>query len=137
MAQEPPYGGDDDAWTLAQAAALRLRGEQGGRVGIDWKTVAEEIGGWARTRAMRLNLLKLEFAPASEPRAGWQDSVDELRIRVPRILNDSPSLRRRLPELLVDAWTDGRKLAIYGLARDGVDGGRGPTGSPLFLGADP
>jgi hypothetical protein len=37
--------------------------------------------------------MKLEASPASEPRAGWQETIAQQRGNIDRLLADSPSLR--------------------------------------------
>jgi hypothetical protein len=84
------------------------------------------------------HLLKLEHSPAADLRRHWILSVVEHRSRAQKILKRSGAIRRRLPELLPDAWDEGRKLASKALELfDGLDPTCLPTGLPLQAGPDP
>ena len=110
------YETDLVIWADRQADLLRRMGA-GERVNdqVDWENVAEEIEALARSdrRALRnrvrtilVHLIKLLASPATEPRAGWIETVYEQRSAIAELLDDSPSLRpllapaitRELPE---------------------------------------
>nr|WP_294517205.1 DUF29 domain-containing protein [uncultured Rhodopila sp.] len=109
---------DFGAWPMGQAAALRavrdavLNGADGSAEllpAIDWENLAEEIEGWARRDRRELasrlaliveHLAKVEFSSLAEPRAGWITTVRRERGDLADILEDSPSLRREVPDLL-------------------------------------
>nr|WP_294504336.1 DUF29 domain-containing protein [uncultured Rhodopila sp.] len=112
------YEQDFDAWAMGQAAALRavhdaiLNGADGSAEllrAIDWENLAEEIEGLARRDRRELasrlaliveHLARLEFSSATEPRAGWVTTVRRERGDIADILEDSPSLRHEVPDLL-------------------------------------
>ena len=79
------------------------------------------------------HLLKLEHSPAEDPRTGWIDTVVRCRDDVSRILDDSPSLWRRLPERWLKEYGIARRGATRGSARDGIDTTRIPVDPPYTL----
>ncbi|HRJ60288.1 MAG TPA: DUF29 domain-containing protein [Azospirillaceae bacterium] len=124
-----PISYDEDVylWSVEQAAALRQAAASGSNLPVDWENVAEEIESVGRSELHALesalmrvieHLLKLEYSPAIDPRAGWRSSVLKHRIRAAAELEDSPSLRGRLRSARV--YRDGVKLAVDGLRRDGI-----------------
>ncbi len=138
--QHPGYEEDFFAWTqdqgrrLRDAAALRVNAP------IDWENVAEEIESMGRSELsavesalMRIleHLLKLEFSPAADPRAGWEDSVVEHRLRIEKDLMDSPSLSGKLD--FTWAYRAGRIKAAQGLKRDGIAATALPEACPYTL----
>lgn len=113
------YESDFAAWALTQAARLREASGQGWNIPIDWEGVAEEIEGLARrdelqlpTRLTRIieQILKLQCTVADAPSRGWRNTILEQRIRVAALLEQSPSLRRKLPEVLPKADRDAVRL---------------------------
>jgi hypothetical protein len=108
---------DDDlaAWSEQQEALLRA-----GRLGaVDLEHVAEEIESVGaserrevRRRLARLlqHLLKWRLQPAGRGRS-WLGTIRTQRMELAVTLDESPSLRRRLPEALGTA---------YALAREGA-----------------
>lgn len=124
-----PISYDEDVylWSVEQAAALRQAAASGSNLPVDWENVAEEIESVGRSELRALesalmrvieHLLKLEWSPASDPRAGWRTSVLKHRIIAAAELEDSPSLRGRFR--LARLYRDGVKLAADGLRRDGI-----------------
>jgi hypothetical protein len=131
------YEQDFDAWAMAQAAALRtirdaiLNGDQQPAEllrAIDWDNLAEEIEGLARRDRRELasrlaliieHLAKLEFSSATEPRAGWISTVRRERDELEAILQDSPSLRREIPNMLARRADATIKLAAEALKLHG------------------
>jgi hypothetical protein len=82
---------------------------------------------WAEARSIRaaeslleqiiIHLLKLEYAPAVDPRAGWRREVRLFRLDLAKRLRQAPSLRGKqdLDEIYADA-----RAAIL-LEEDGVE----------------
>ena len=79
---------------------------------IDWESGAEEIeslgksgrrGIISRLTTLLLHLLKLEHSPAIDPRQGWIRTVQRAREDVESLLEESPSLRAQLPDLVARA----------------------------------
>jgi hypothetical protein len=127
------YEQDLDAWALSQAAVLRAVG-QAAAAGdeqkadllrsLDWENLAEEIEGLARKDRREIgsrlaliveHLAKLEFSPSGGPRAGWSETVLRNRAEIELILQDSPSLRRVLPDLLSNSSSGAIELAARSL----------------------
>ena len=120
------YGTDFVLWSREQADLLR-RMAAGERVNhrIDWENVAEEIeslgrSDWRelRTRVQLVlrHLIKLQASPAVAPRNGWKRTVIEQRNPINALLQDSPSLARRLPEAISTELPPARELAQLDLA---------------------
>ena len=118
------YEDDTVAWADAQVAMLRDR-----RFGdIDLVNIIEEIEGVAKTARTALasqsgriteHLLNLIYSPAKDPRRGWIESIVDARREIDRTLDDSPSLRRELDEIIArnatrDAKSAAQRLKIYG-----------------------
>ena len=111
-------GYDEDlyAWTQEQAAMLRARQTEG----LDWDNLAKGIqvvGGSERRelknrlRIILLHLLKWQGQPARRG-ASWRKTLRTQRIHIRDLLEDSPSLRRHVPELMREAYPDAVKLAV-------------------------
>ena len=134
------YEQDFNAWALEQAEALRavrhrVTGEGSAPAGLDdllraldWDNLAEEVEGLARRDRRELasrialiieHLVKLQYSPAREPRAGWIATVGRSRGDVQDILRDSPSLRREVPALIRQREADMIHLAIRSLVDRG------------------
>ncbi|MDB5402083.1 MAG: hypothetical protein JWQ55_4101, partial [Rhodopila sp.] len=65
------------------------------------------------------HLIKLQASPATDPRNGWKVSIDRARADIARDLEDSPSLRRLVAELIVDETRRTGKLVALSLQRFG------------------
>jgi hypothetical protein len=135
----PPelYERDTHAWAMSQAAALRdfLAGRP---AEPDWGNIVEEIEslGRGQTTALRsrvgnilVHLLKLAHARDAAPRRNWQMTVVEQRTRLERLLDENPSLRPHLAEIVATefpraARQAAKELGFYG-DRAGVAAVRG------------
>jgi hypothetical protein len=114
------YDLDYYAWLQEQVRALRERRIED----LDWENVAEEIEGLSHSEKRAVesqlvrvveHLLKLEYAHglSREYNAkGWRLSVKGARFTLQKLLKESPSLRRTLPEMLLDAYYSGRLAAL-------------------------
>lgn len=136
------YWEDFYAWTQDQAAKLRAAAASGSNLPVDWENLAEEIESVGRSdfRALESclavvieHLLKLEYSPADQPRAGWTRSVRHGRRSVEKLLRDSPSLRRRLDEALDEAWSAAVDGAYQGLLTDQVPADTLPETCPYTV----
>jgi Domain of unknown function DUF29 len=128
------YEKDFYAWAHQQATALRAAWElmRHGRneplENLDWENLAEEIEGLAQRDRRELesrialiieHLTKLRHSPARDPRAGWTETVGRSRRDIQRILSDSPSLRRQVPDLIEGNASDAVRLAARSLLEHG------------------
>ena len=113
------YDADILQWSEHQAALLRRRaaGELVNEADLDWPNIAEEIESLGKSQSRELSsriatillhLMKLQASPAGAPRAGWRDTILEQRDEIERLLADAPSLRARIPGVVV-AETDRAK----------------------------
>jgi Domain of unknown function DUF29 len=117
------YESDYYAWIQNQVRALHEHRVEA----IDWANVAEEIEDLGKSekrsiesRIARIveHLLKLAYAPArmrSLNRRGWELSIREARRQIRRRISESPSLRRKTPEMFPHAYESGRNAALIGL----------------------
>ena len=108
------YESDTYAWAIEQAARVR-NGEP-----LDTENVAEELEGLAKSEKSSLvhnleillmHMLKWDFQPERQSKS-WTASILEHRDRVNTILSENPSLRPKLPELLVQAYRRARLKAV-------------------------
>jgi hypothetical protein len=79
------------------------------------------------------HLLKLEYSPADHPRRGWMNSVGNARFEISLLLDDSPSLRRRLGEAMDKAWRGARASAALGLEIDSLPADALPESCPYTV----
>lgn len=109
MAARTQYDQDFFAWTEQQAEALRAASRGTTNQPLDWENLAEEIESLGRSDRRELHsqihrivqhLLKLQFAPATDPRRGWLNSISDARLQVELVLADSPSLRSQLDRII-------------------------------------
>jgi hypothetical protein len=123
------YDRDFLRWTEQQAAALRRA--KGSNLPLDWENLAEEIESLGKSQRSALRsqirrivrrLFKLEASAATEPRAGWCETVEEARSEIDDVLRDSPSLRREIGVLVVEQMQLAAKHAAADLARYGESG---------------
>jgi hypothetical protein len=121
---EAAYDLDFYGWTLHQAKLLRA-----GRLSeADVARIAEEIEdlGKAEKRALASHvrtviehLIKLQGSAATEPRAGWRETVRRVRDDIADVLEDSPRLRRELPDIVLRQTDRARRRAAAALADRG------------------
>ena len=122
------YEEDFVRWTEVQAKALRDAARAGANLPLDWEHLAEEVGdlGISQRNALRSriatiieHLMKLELSPAREPRRGWAETVVRARLRIERLLRDSPSLRRQIADIIEDETAPAAKLVAFNLNSSG------------------
>lgn len=106
------YEQDYVRWLFENAALLRNRQLEA----LDVENIAEELEDMARSdvRALgshlavvMLHLLKWEHQPGHRS-SGWRGSIYNGRTAVRDLLEDSPSLRNRLPELVARQYPRAR-----------------------------
>ena len=98
------YETDVSRWSERQGALLRrlAAGERVNDADLDWPNIAEEIETVGRSERAALSshisnvlehLFKLQISPATDPRAGWRETILRGRSEAEELLRDSPSLR--------------------------------------------
>ena len=127
-ASDATYDTDFCAWAAAQAELLRA-----GRLDeADIARIAGEIEDLgkrdrrevaSRIQTVIEHLMKLAASPATEPRAGWEATIARERVEIGRLLEDSPSLRVALPDVIAREERSARRL----VARDMSLRGEAPT----------
>lgn len=109
------YDTDFYGWTQEQAAKLRKLQVERANLELDLENIAEEIESLGRSdyRQLRsrleevaIHLLKLHYSLSWEPRRLWKNSVRGQRMRLARLLEESPSLKPRITEALAEAYED-------------------------------
>jgi hypothetical protein len=131
------YEQDFDAWAETQAASLRAAGNGVANAGerpdellrtLDWDNLAEEIEALARQDRRELasrmaliieHLVKLEFSSYVALRAGWIETVLREREEIEELLQESPSLRQAIPDLLAHRSVPAIHRAVRALAHHG------------------
>src|SRR2546430_233495 len=109
------YDSDYYGWIQNQVEALRQR-----RLNkIDARNVAEELDDLGKSIQGELesrlevaiaHLLKWAYDPKRRS-ASWENTIDEQRTRIHRVLAANPSLRSRREEAFVVAYHDARRRA--------------------------
>jgi Domain of unknown function DUF29 len=103
------YEDDFLLWTQVQAKLLRQAAGRGINFPLDWENLAEEVESLGRSERRELrkrlrtiieHLLKLQYAEIEEPRRGWEETVRQQRLDVKAVLEDNPSLRREVPNMI-------------------------------------
>ena len=115
QAPQPLYESDYYGWLQEQVRALRA----GDVEHIDFENVAEELDGLSQSVQRELesrlelifsHLLKMVYQPEKRT-PSWENTIDEQRARVSRLLRKNPSLKSVLDESLQTAYDDGRRSA--------------------------
>ncbi len=88
---------------------------------VDWENLLEEIEGMTRRdkRALKSLLtrlfehfLKLAYWKSEREynQAGWKGEIRNFRVRIKRLLKDSPSLKPYLAEIIEECYQDARRI---------------------------
>jgi hypothetical protein len=118
MVAEPGklYERDFYAWTLAQVAELRRLPAAQRNNGLDVTNLIDEVADLARLQKAEVrsrvttlieHLLKLDYSPAPEPRAGWIATISRTRGELEDRLSES--LRRDLDRHLAKLYRRARR----------------------------
>ncbi|MHB8211389.1 MAG: DUF29 domain-containing protein [Acidithiobacillus sp.] len=125
------YGTDFLAWTESQAEALRARQVDA----LDWANLLEEVESMgvnqrhelrSRLNVLLVHLIKWQWQPERRG-TSWLTTIGNQRFEISGLLKDLPSLRRFIPEMLVDAWARARDEAEE---KTGIKADTFPEGSP-------
>ena len=109
------YEKDFYAWTFEQAQKLRA-GEP-----IDTENVAEEIESlgksieqelYNRLAVLMAHLLKCEFQADRQTRS-WDLTIKEQRRRIAKLLAKNPSVRPKVAQVVIDAYSTAVFLAAH------------------------
>jgi Domain of unknown function DUF29 len=126
------YEEDFVRWTEEQSHALREAAHSGVNLPLDWENLAEEIDDLGRSVRRELrsriavileHLLKLEHAPATDPRQGWMETIARERSEIELLLDESPSLRRDVAAIIAEASPKTARLTTRVLRLHGEDVG--------------
>ena len=122
------YEKDFVRWTEEQSAALRDAAGLATNLALDWENLAEEIDSLGRSQSRELasrvavvieHLIKLETSPATDPRPGWMDTIDRERRDIEDLLNDSPSLRAKVADIVARETPRTIRLVVRSLRNHG------------------
>ena len=125
------YERDYYSWALNQARALQERRIEE----LDWENLAEEVEDLARRDAHSLrsqlarllaHLLKWQLQPTRRTNS-WRGSIRGARDAIRELLDESPGLKPRLPELFQRAYRAGVNLAVE---ETNLNESRFPASSP-------
>lgn len=122
------YDEDFVGWTEQQAEALRTAARAGTNQPLDWENLAEEIESLGRSDRRELrsqiyriirHLAKLQFSPADDPRHGRRETVLDGRVQVELVVDDSPSLKCELDQIVFAQTPKAIERAIFDLGEFG------------------
>jgi hypothetical protein len=111
------YEHDFYAWSFEQARALRARRT----AALDWRNLAEEVESLGRSirHAVRSkltiivsHLLKLKYQP-KKGSSSWLASITTQRADIQALLDESPSLRDQVPEILAETYRTASRVASF------------------------
>lgn len=120
------YQEDFVRWTEQQSRALRDAAGVGTNLPLDWENLAEEIEslGASQRRELRSRLnvilehfLKLEHSRAADPRRGWMETIERERSAIELLLEQSPSLRGEVAQMVSDETRRAIRHATRALRR--------------------
>lgn len=103
------YDVDVHAWTAEQAALLR----DGHTEHADLPAIAEALDDMSKTalralqshmRVLLAHLLKYQYQPERRTRS-WKTTIAEQRAQIAEDLNESPSLKPKLNEIVKYSWS--------------------------------
>jgi len=112
---ETLYDQDFNLWVEAKHSALADHRYDD----LDLPNLLEELDGLTKRdkralkrhlRVLLMHLLKWRYQPQTRT-TGWQTSIDNARLEIADILEDSPSLLNYLPEVLPGCYRIARKQA--------------------------
>ncbi|MFA7496912.1 MAG: DUF29 domain-containing protein [Acidithiobacillus sp.] len=111
------YEVDFLAWVEAQTQALRTRQASG----LDWDNILEELESMGRSeknalrsrlQVLLMHLIKWQWQPKKQSKS-WAITIRNQRLAIKYLIKDSPSLKRLIPEILPDAWSDAAEEAAF------------------------
>jgi hypothetical protein len=111
----PLYEQDYHRWTEEQGRALREQRP----AGVDWENVAEEIESLGRSdkrsiesnlNVILVHLLKWRHQPGKQT-GSWKASLAEHRLRISKLIDESPSLRTHPERVLEEEYALARLKA--------------------------
>jgi hypothetical protein len=122
MESTSAYEQDFYLWALQQSQLLRQQKFDQ----VDWQNVIEEMEDLGRSQYRALtsaveqltwHLLKWQWQPEQRS-TSWKQSIDKQRLQIEKILDDNPSLKSKLDEIVQKGYKYGRKGAIKELPPD-------------------
>jgi len=113
------YDSDYQLWLESTINQLR----QGDFQAVDWQNLLEELADLGKNNRRALeslltrlleHLLKLTYWQSQRDynQAGWKKEIRNFRLQIADLLEDSPSLKSYLREILAKCYLDARNLMI-------------------------
>ncbi len=136
------YRNDYYAWSRQQAAELRRLLVERVNTPLDLDNLAEEVESLGRADLRRVkrqlrrimeHLLKLQYAPVSDPRDGWRETILEARQDIDDYL--TPSMRPEIEADLERDYAKARAKTVLALQQhgEGEAAAELPIASPYAL----
>lgn len=128
------YEKDFYAWTIHNAKLLR----EGKLSEVDIEHIAEEIESMGKSEKRELinrlavliaHLLKWKYQPGNRGNS-WKYTIKEQRLRLSRLIEESPSLKNELKKRIDEAYEDACYIA---LSQTGLDEKTFPKTCPFEL----
>ena len=126
MAADTLYEEDFMLWAERQGDELRRAAREGSNLPIDWENIAEEIETLGRSQRSEVknlvrniitHLVKLAYSPAQPSWFGWEGEVRLYRGQLEGVLENSPSLRPSLPEVVSRETPRAVRIAVSELRK--------------------
>lgn len=119
------YEKDFYAWAMENAELLRQKKFEE----IDIENIAEEIESMGRGEKSQFishlvvlvaYLLKWQYQPERRG-SSWQKTINYQRYRIPKLLQESSSLKNKLDDVLDDAYVRGVNIAAAEMIKDEIE----------------
>lgn len=126
MPTDTLYETDFALWAEQQGEELRRAAGQRSNLPLDWDNLAEEIESLGRSqrsqvkslvRNILVHLIKLAYSPATPNWFGWETEVSLFRAQLEGVIEDSPSLRPSLPDVVARETPRAVRLAVSELRK--------------------
>lgn len=143
MTTDTLYDEDFVLWTERQAEELRRAAHAGSNLPLDWENLAEEIESVGRSERRQLgslveqiiaHLLKLAHSPSLDARVGWESEIGYFRSFLRDTLDESPSLKPALDDIVAKKTPMAVRAAVRSLRKHGeIEAANSITAKPFSI----